>query len=68
MNSIFVQFQLTSKARPLVKLDEQVENSIQAQAIKPRNHPGRLKIKTVVLPDKLVKAVECVTQGIKGYE
>lgn len=44
-------------------LDEDVAKDIEKEVFKPRNHPGVVKPKTVLLPDAFIKAADIITQG-----
>lgn len=47
-------------------LDADVAKDIEKELFKPRNHPGVVKPKTVLLPEAFVKAADIITQGISG--
>lgn len=53
--------------KPIVSLDENVDNSIKQEAFKPRRHPGIMTPKSVQIPEKLTKAIQIAVEGRNGF-
>ncbi|XP_022905054.2 ribosome assembly protein METTL17, mitochondrial [Onthophagus taurus] len=52
---------LSTNVKPKVIADENVISNVENQSYKARHHPGIVKLKTVSLPDNIVKAITKIT-------
>lgn len=46
------------------ELDKTVKDDIESNKIKPRKHPGVMKIGSCSLPTNIIKAIEIVSEGM----
>ena len=56
--------QYATKPRLGVYMEENLSNRIQANEIKPRKHPGVMKIKTVEVPASVISAMKLILKGL----
>lgn len=62
-NERFSYRMVSSMAKPVITLNENVEKDIENEKYKPRRHPGIAQNKTISMPEPILKSLERVIIG-----
>lgn len=64
---IFIPFQVSTKVKIIPEFNDIVYQNIVDDIIKPKKHPGILKMHPPEIPEKLFNAIKYVTRGMPVY-